>query len=131
MEIGLAVFSGVSYEKQIECLKKVDVNRIFIDAEHPEFDNRPDSQIPEGMSVDEFSEAMGASINEFGEIIRPAGQDSAKSDIPPELLAWLNEDSTPLKKREEQLVALEKEAKTISEAEALISKQSQKTGEQK
>ena len=39
MEIGLAVFSGVSYEKQIECLKKVDVNRIFIDAEHPEFDD--------------------------------------------------------------------------------------------
>lgn len=100
-------------------------------AEHPEFDNRPDTQIPEGMSIDEFSEAMGASINEFGEIIRPAGQDSTKSDIPPELLAWLNEDSTPLKKREEQLVALEKEAKTISEAEALISKQSQKTGEQK
>lgn len=100
-------------------------------AEHPEFDNRPDSQIPEGMSIDEFSEAMGASINEFGEIIRPAGQDSTKSDIPPELLAWLNEESTPLKKREEQLVALEEEAKTISEAEALISKQNQKAGEQK
>ena len=39
MEIGLAVFSGVSYKKKIECLKKVDVKRIFIDAEHPEFDD--------------------------------------------------------------------------------------------
>lgn len=86
-------------------------------AEHPEADNRPNSQMPE---------AMGVHINEFGEIIRPSGQENAKSDISPELSAWLNGESTPLKKREEQLVALEEEAKTISEAEALIDKQNAK-----
>lgn len=95
-------------------------------AEHPEADNRPNSQMPEGMSIEEYSEAMGVHINEFGEIIRPSGQENAKSDISPELSAWLNGESTPLKKREEQLVALEKEAKTISEAEALIDKQNAK-----
>lgn len=95
-------------------------------AEHPEADNRPNSQMPEGMSIEEYSEAMGVHINEFGEIIRPSGQENAKSDISPELSAWLNGESTPLKKREEQLVALEEEAKTISEAEALIDKQMQK-----
>lgn len=118
-------------DTEFDFLSKAEEELEELYAEHPEFDNRPDSQIPEGMSIEEFSEAMGASINEFGEIIRPAEQDSAKSDIPPELLAWLNEDSTPLKKREEQLLALEEEAKTISEAETLISKQNQKTGEQK
>ena len=92
-------------------------------AEHPKADNRPNSQMPEGMSIEEYSEAMGVHINEFGEIIRPSGQENAKSDISPELSAWLNGESTPLKKREEQLVALEEEAKTISEAEALIDKQ--------
>ena len=81
-------------------------------AEHPEADNRPNSQMPEGMSIEEYSEAMGVHINEF--------------DISPELSAWLNGESTPLKKREEQLVALEEEAKTISEAEALIDKQNAK-----
>ena len=95
-------------------------------AEHPEADNRPNSQMPEGMSIEEYSEAMGVHINEFGEIIRPFGQENAKSDISPELSAWLNGESTPLKKREEQLVALEEEAKTISEAEALIDKQNAK-----
>ena len=95
-------------------------------AEHPEADNRPNSQMPEGMSIEEYSEAMGVHINEFGEIIRPSGQENAKSDISPELSAWLNGESTPLKKREEQLVALEEEAKTISEAEALIDKQNAK-----
>lgn len=114
-------------DTEFDFLSKAEEELEELYAEHPEFDNRPDSQIPEGMSIEEFSEAMGASINEFGEIIRPAGQDSAKNDIPPELLAWLNEDSTPLKKREEQLLALEEEAKTISEAETLISKQNQKT----
>ncbi len=82
--------------------------------------------MPEGMSIEEYSEAMGVHINEFGEIIRPSGQENAKSDISPELSAWLNGESTPLKKREEQLVALEEEAKTISEAEALIDKQNAK-----
>ena len=95
-------------------------------AEHPEADNRPNSQMPEGMSIEEYAEAMGGHINEFGEIIRPSGQENAKSDISPELSAWLNGESTPLKKREEQLVALEEEAKTISEAEALIDKQNAK-----
>ena len=95
-------------------------------AEHPEADNRPNSQMPEGMSIEEYSEAMGVHINEFGEIIRPSGQENAKSDISPELSAWLNGESTPLKKREEQLVVLEEEAKTISEAEALIDKQNAK-----
>ena len=95
-------------------------------AEHPEADNRPNSQMPEGMSIEEYSEAMGVHINEFGEIIIPSGQENAKSDISPELSAWLNGESTPLKKREEQLVALEEEAKTISEAEALIDKQNAK-----
>ena len=95
-------------------------------AEHPEADNRPNSQMPEGMSIEEYSEAMGVHINEFGEIIRPSGQENAKSDISPELSAWLNGESTPLKKREEQLVALEEEAKTISEAEALIDKKNAK-----
>lgn len=95
-------------------------------AEHPEADNRPNSQMPEGMSIEEYLEAMGVHINEFGEIIRPSGQENAKSDISPELSAWLNGESTPLKKREEQLVALEEEAKTISEAEALIDKQNAK-----
>ncbi len=95
-------------------------------AEHPEADNRPNSQMPEGMSIEEYSEAMGVHINEFGEIIRPSGQENAKSDISPELSAWLNGESTPLKKREEQLVTLEEEAKTISEAEALIDKQNAK-----
>ena len=95
-------------------------------AEHPEADNRPNSQMPEGMSIEEYSEAMVVHINEFGEIIRPSGQENAKSDISPELSAWLNGESTPLKKREEQLVALEEEAKTISEAEALIDKQNAK-----
>lgn len=95
-------------------------------AEHPKADNRPNSQMPEGMSIEEYSETMGVHINEFGEIIRPSGQENAKSDISPELSAWLNGESTPLKKREEQLVALEEEAKTISEAEALIDKQNAK-----
>lgn len=67
-------------------------------AEHPEADNRPNSQMPEGMSIEEYSEAMGVHINEFGEIIRPSGQENAKSDISPELSAWLNGESTPLKK---------------------------------
>lgn len=97
-------------------------------SEHPEMDDRPDSPIPEGMSVEEYSEAMGIYINEFGEIIRP--QNSIEQDE--ELMAWLNgSEVSPLKMREVELSKLEKEAKTISEAETLIDKQAQKTGEQK
>ena len=95
-------------------------------AEHPEMDNRPDSQIPEGMSMEEYSEAMDVHIDEFEEIIRP--QKSIEQDE--ELMAWLNGSKmSPLKTREEQLSKLEKEAKIISEAEALIDKQAEKEGQ--
>ena len=94
-------------------------------AEHPKEDNRPDSQIPEGMSQEEYLEAMGVSINEFGEIIRPRN-----AELDKDLIDWLNGgQSSPLKKREEQLSKLETEAKTISEAEALIDKQNAKEGQ--
>lgn len=86
-------------------------------SKNPELDDRPDSQIPEGMS-----------INEFGEIIR-TGKQEEKTTIPPEVEEWLNGGSSPLKKREEQLSALEKEAQTIAKAEALIDKQSAKEGQ--
>lgn len=97
-------------------------------AEHPEMDDRPDSQIPEGMSIDEYAETMGVTINEFGEIIRE-GKQETKTAIPSELEKWLNGGSSPLKKREEELSKLEKEEKTISEAEALIDKQNAKKGQ--
>ena len=32
-------------------------------AEYPEMDDRPDSQIPEGMSIDEYAETMGVTIS--------------------------------------------------------------------
>ena len=78
------------------------------------------------MSIEEYSEAMGVHINEFGEIIRP--QKSIEQND--ELVAWLKGGKTsPLKTREEKLSKLEKEAKTISEAEALIDKQTEKEGQ--
>jgi len=40
-------------------------------------------------------------------------------------------EQTPLQKRETELLGLEKEERKITEAEALISKQNEKTGEQK
>lgn len=93
---------------------------------HPEMDSRPNSQIPEGMSEEKFLEAMGASINEFGEIIRPE-RHIEQDDV---VMDWLNSGkSSPLKDREEQLSKLEKEALTISEAEALIDKQTEKEGQ--
>ena len=110
----------------LEDLTEADKELEEFYTEHPEMDNRPDSQIPEGMSVEEYSEAMGVHINEFGEIIRP--QKSIEQDE--ELMAWLNGSKmSPLKTREEQLSKLEKEAKTISEAEALIDKQTEKEGQ--
>ena len=110
----------------LEDLTEADKELEEFYTEHPEMDNRPDSQIPEGMSVEEYSEAMGIHINEFGEIIRP--QKSIEQDE--ELMAWLNGSKmSPLKTREEQLSKLEKEAKTISEAEALIDKQTEKEGQ--
>lgn len=119
-----------SYEEQPsitdEDLREADEELEEFYAAHPEMDSRPDSQIPEGMSQEEFLEAMGVSINEFGEIIRPARnieQDNVVMD-------WLNSrKSSPLKNREEQLSKLEKEALTISEAEALIDKQTEKEGQ--
>ena len=110
----------------LEDLTEADKELEEFYTEHPEMDNRPDSQIPEGMSMEEYSEAMGVHINEFGEIIRP--QKSIEQDE--ELRAWLNGSKmSPLKTREEQLSKLEKEAKTISEAEALIDKQTEKEGQ--
>ena len=110
----------------LEDLTEADKELEEFYTEHPEMDNRPDSQIPEGMSMEEYSEAMGVHINEFGEIIR--SQKSIEQDE--ELMAWLNGSKmSPLKTREEQLSKLEKEAKTISEAEALIDKQTEKEGQ--
>ena len=110
----------------LEDLTEADKELEEFYTEHPEMDNRPDSQIPEGMSMEEYSEAMGVHINEFGEIIRP--QKSIEQDE--ELMAWLNGSKmSPLKTREEQLSKLEKEAKIISEAEALIDKQTEKEGQ--
>lgn len=110
----------------LEDLTEADIELEEFYTEHPEMDNRPDSQIPEGMSIEEYSEAMGVHINEFGEIIRP--QKSIEQND--ELVAWLKGGKTsPLKTREEKLSKLEKEAKTISEAEALIVKQTEKEGQ--
>lgn len=110
----------------LEDLTEADIELEEFYTEHPEMDNRPDSQIPEGMSIEEYSEAMGVHINEFGEIIRPQ-KSIEKND---ELVAWLKGGKTsPLKTREEKLSKLEKEAKTISEAEALIDKQNEKEGQ--
>lgn len=110
----------------LEDLTEADIELEEFYTKHPEMDNRPDSQIPEGMSIEEYSEAMGVHINEFGEIIRP--QKSIEQND--ELVAWLKGGKTsPLKTREEKLSKLEKEAKTISEAEALIDKQTEKEGQ--
>lgn len=57
---------GITFED----LKKADEGLEDILAQNPEWDDRPDSQIPEGMTQEEYFEAMGVSINEFGEIIR-------------------------------------------------------------
>lgn len=108
-----------------EDLKEADEQVEEFFAEHPELDDRPDSQIPEGMSTDEYAEAIGVTINEFGEIIRE-GKQETKTSISSELEEWLNGGMSPLKKREEELSKLEKEEKTISEAEALIDKQNAK-----
>lgn len=155
---------------------------------HPEMDSRPNSQIPEGMSEEKFLEAMGASINEFGEIIRPEkifyifGHKFTEEQI----IEGINEDSfyyydiinvirqdkkirdlvfsklisldyygeefkgyktlldeinnirmkeieqdekSLLQQKEAELSLLETEEKTISGAEALIDKQTEKEGQ--
>lgn len=110
----------------LEDLTEADIELEEFYTEHPEMDNKPDSQIPEGMSIEEYSKAMEVHINEFGEIIRP--QKSIEQND--ELVAWLNGGKiSPLKTREEKLSKLEKEAKTISEAETLIDKQTEKEGQ--
>lgn len=38
MEIGLGIFNGISYEKQVECFKKLGVKRTFIGSYIPEFE---------------------------------------------------------------------------------------------
>jgi len=96
-----------------EDLKIADEQLDEFYAEHPEMDDRPDSVI---------------SINEFGEIIREGKQETT---ISPELEEWLNGGMSPLKKREEELSSLEAEEKTISEAEALVDKQTAKEGKNK
>lgn len=184
-------------EITIDDLREADEELEEFYAENPKMDDRPDSPIPEGMSIEEFSEAMGAYINEFGEIIRPTQttvQQNGKTfsiygDIFTEeqIIEGINEDAfyyydiidvirqnekirslvflklisldydspeykdykplldeinsirmmeyeqkqSPLQQREKQLTVLEAEEKTITEAEALIEKQVQKTGEQK
>lgn len=78
-------------------------------------------------------------INEYGEIIRPGDEEidttskepsdkDQEEKIDPELEEWLNggKSKTPLQQREEELSSLEAEEKTISEAEKLISKQTEK-----
>lgn len=74
-------------------------------------------------------------INEYGEIIRQgneevestskSNEEHSKESIDSELEQWLNggKSKTPLQQKEEELSALEKEEKTISEAEALIDQQ--------
>lgn len=126
------LYDELEYEEEeepvitLEDLTEADIELEEFYTEHPEMDNRPDSQLPEGMSIEEYSEAMGVHINEFGEIIRP--QKSIEQND--ELVAWLKGGKTsPLKTREEKLSKLEKEAKTISEAEALIYKQTEKEGQ--
>lgn len=126
------LYDELEYEEEeepvitLEDLTEADIELEEFYTEHPEMDNRPDSQLPEGMSIEEYSEAMGVHINEFGEIIRP--QKSIEQND--ELVAWLKGGKTsPLKTREEKLSKLEKEAKTISEAEALIDKQTEKEGQ--
>lgn len=126
------LYDELEYEEEeepvitLEDLTEADIELEEFYTEHPEMDNRPDSQLPEGMGIEEYSEAMGVHINEFGEIIRP--QKSIEQND--ELVAWLKGGKTsPLKTREEKLSKLEKEAKTISEAEALIDKQTEKEGQ--
>lgn len=126
------LYDELEYEEEeepvitLEDLTEADIELEEFYTEHPEMDNRPDSQLPEGMSIEEYSEAIGVHINEFGEIIRP--QKSIEQND--ELVAWLKGGKTsPLKTREEKLSKLEKEAKTISEAEALIDKQTEKEGQ--
>lgn len=82
-------------------------------AENPEMDDRPDSTIPEWMTPEEFGIVMStdASINEFGEIIRPG--------------------ISPLQQKKAERDSLQATADKYTEVETLIAKQTEKTGEQK
>lgn len=189
-------------EISFDDLKAADDKLEDIFAENPEWDDRPDSQISDGMTQEEYFEAMGVSINEFGEIIRSETEveydedflDSSdkkqvefflqkyqtqketletelketqlkinemesemhrtgSSELEPEYQEIFElydkigkledgiaeakksisfyESVIELHKKEDELSALEAEEKTISEAEALIDKQAEKSGEQK
>lgn len=87
-----------------------ELERFYID--NPDFDDRPDSLIPEGISSEEYEEIAGAYINEFGEIVR---QERQKISL--------------LQHMETTLSSLEEEEKTISETEKLIDKQTEKEGQ--
>ena len=70
-------------------------------------DDMPDSIIPEGMSIEEYSEIMETNIEDFDESVK-----------------------TPLQQREEQYSDLLEEEKTIAEVEVLMDKQIKKGEEQ-
>lgn len=113
---------GYEYHSDSRSITRNEEIRFFIEAEeeledfyseNPDMDDRPDSPIPEWMTPEEFGEAMSvdASINEFGEIIRPG--------------------KSPLQQKKAERDSLQETAKKYTEMEALIAKQSEKTGEQK
>lgn len=99
-----------AFESKRQARLEDELEKFF--EEHPDMDDRPDSQIPEGMRPEEYSEAMGISINEFEEIIR-----NQKTKL------------TPLQQKEAELSALEAKEKKILEEEALMNKQKQKEGQ--
>lgn len=113
---------GYEYHSDSKSITRNEEVRFFIEAEeeldnfyseNPDMDDRPDSPIPEWMTPEEFGEAMSvdASINEFGEIIRPG--------------------KSPLQQKKAERDSLQETAKKYTELEALIAKQSEKAGEQK
>lgn len=80
-------------------------------------------------NLDYVDVALGTGDEEVSdESIREGKQETT---ISPELEEWLNGGMSPLKKREEELSSLEAEEKTISEAEALVDKQTAKEGKNK
>ena len=52
VDIGLAVFCGVSYKKHIECLKMVGVNHTFISSEDNDFDETMKAFLENGITCD-------------------------------------------------------------------------------
>ena len=92
------------------------------------------NQNPEYLQL--FQEIWGkskenSSAREQESKINPGDGDFISPEIDAEINSWFTEAGKPLPKREAELASLEAEERAITEAEALISKQSQKTGEQK